>query len=154
MKTGGKILITLLCTTIAVAVTKGYGYYKRLKYRISKIQISSIQSNGIANMVLFMRIYNPTSVNVTVNKIEGTVFLNNKRVGEMGTTVNQPLYASQISEIEIPVNVDVVATSGNALGQLIKGNDYSNWPLKVNATITVSNVPVELEFEYKLSELI
>lgn len=153
MSSKGKILVTLICTTVAVAITKGYGYYKRLKYRISKIQIASVDS-GVANMSLSMRIYNPTSVNVTINKIQGIVYLNNRKVGLIKSEVNQSLKGNDVSEIEVPVIVDLVGAAGNALGQLIKGNDYNNWPLKVSATITVSNVPVELDFEYKLSELI
>lgn len=147
------LYICALITATAALAAKGYGYYKQLKYKVSKAYLSEINA-GIVELTIDLMIKNPTPVSLTVQSVKGNVYLNGKRVGCIKTKIYQTLSSNAVSTIHIPVILDAVAASGNILGNLIKGNDFENHTLLAKTEITVANIPVKVNFIYKLSELL
>lgn len=151
--TNSYLYIGALIAATAALASKGYGYYKQLKYQVSKAYLSEIKA-GLVELTIDIMIKNPTPVSLTVQSVKGDVFLNGKRVGYIKTKVYQTLSSSAVSTIHIPVILDAMATSGNILGNLIRGNEFENYTLLAKTEITVVNIPVRVNFNYKLSELL
>lgn len=148
-----KLTLFSLLIGAAYLASKGYGYYKQLRYKISKAYLSRLNA-GTVELTIDILIKNPTPVDLSVQKVKGEVFLNYKKVGYIKTNVNQILNSNAVSTIHIPVIIDTVAASGNILGNLIRGNEFENYTLLAKTSITVANIPVRVDFNYNLSELL
>lgn len=153
MKPSSKLILGGFATFFIMAVSKGYGYYKQLKYKVSKVTLTKVES-AVADMNLYLSVYNPTPVNLTVNKVLGNLYLNGLFIGVIDTTVEQTILANKVSTVTMPLKVALLNTAVNAIANLIKGNDYNGWTLKCDFVITVASVPVRLKLTYNLEDII
>ena len=151
--TKGWIYIGALLTATAALVSKGYGYYKQLRYKLNKAYLSEVTPNNV-ELTLEILIKNPTSVSISIKEVKGDVYLNSKRVGYIKTKIIQTLKADSVSVIKVPVILNAYATSGNIVGNLLRGNEFENYTLLAKTAITVANIPVKVNFTYKLSDIL
>lgn len=147
------LFVGLLIGSTAYLASKGYGYYKQLQYRVDGVKLTQVTSNTL-QLSIDLSFYNPTPVTLTVQNIKGDVYLNSKRVGYIKTTMGQVLSSKTLSKVSVPVILDSYATSGNILGNLIKGKELTDSVLQAKTIINVANIPVKVNFEYKISDLL
>lgn len=130
------------------AAGKAYDYYKRLNYRFVGYKINHIDLNQ-ATILLNWQIYNPTPVTLTVNSIQGKVFVNGYYVGDINNTIQQLVYSDSVSNVTLNVIADVKQAGILAISELLSGQ-FSQFTVKFDGNVTVENITIPLNIESKI----
>lgn len=136
---------------LASAVGKAYDYYKRLNYRFVGYKINRIDLNQepTAQILLNWQIYNPTPVTLTVNSIQGKVFVNGYYVGDINNTIQQLVYSDSVSNVTLNVIADVKQAGILAISELLSGQ-FNQFTVKFDGNVTVEDITIPLNIESKI----
>lgn len=117
----GKYILYGIFGVLVLAANKCIAYYKRLQYRIARWTIDEITISGEAAVKasLYIDIYNPTPVSVSVSDIYGNVYLNNQLVGVASTPMQQVIASKAVSRVQVTATADIVSASAAAISVLL-----------------------------------
>ena len=117
----GKYLLYGIFGVLVLAANKGIAYYKRLQYRIARWSLDEITIDGDAAVKasLYIDIYNPTPVSISVSDIYGNVYLNNQLIGVASTPLQQVIASKAVSRVQVTATADIVSAGAAAIAMLL-----------------------------------
>lgn len=147
----GKVVVFGIIGVIGYALLKGYDYYRRLAYRFVGYEIKDITINEqpTVNVGLKFQIYNPTPVILTVNSIQGSIYVNNYYIGNVDNQIEQIIYSDSVSSVDLNVIAYVKKVSTVVIGELL-GQQFSKLNVRFVGNITVENIPVKVNIDSTL----
>ena len=108
-------------------------------------------ANGLVSLNLNFIIKNPLFVGLTLNRIEGDIYIQGQKAGFVNTTVNYYLSAWHTHIIPVVVNLDVAGLGAAAVANIMSG-DIRSLTISFDGRIYVgdmgASVPVQIDLDY------
>ena len=127
--------------------------WRKLRYSISDLRFSTLDiTSGTVYLAFDFVIYNPTSVDLDVDTLDGDVMLEGCKIGEIHMMPMRTIYAKSITSIPVQVLID----SSEAISRIVDLLSYSTlqqWVASFVGSLGVAGHMLQVRYSYELKNL-
>lgn len=127
--------------------------YNAIRYTIQNLRFVNFDlSSGNISLAFDFVVYNPTMVSVTIDSLNGGIYLQGQQIGIVNMPVGRELRAKESTGIPVLINV----LSTDAIAQIVNLLSYSTmqqWTINLSGTLVVNGHDVAISYNYPLSNI-
>jgi LEA14-like dessication related protein len=134
---------------------------KKICYKVSGFNMLSIDTKNI-KFELLIKVKNPSKINIQIQGYDFNVKINNVQVAKINNSTKKTLIPQQVSEIAVPIDIDVNAIFGAVKSKEIILNFLSRKLDKISLTLEgkfigeMAKIPIkkDVSINYTLQEVL